>query len=64
MNVLIAEVLIKNPKVQRFCKVRVTDANKLEAVFLAKFNWEKSEAERIRIEEEERKKNAVENPDD
>ena len=60
MNLLIAEVLILNPKIKRFCKIEITDQNKLEAVYLAKLRWQRSEEERIRKEEEERKKNAVE----
>jgi len=32
-NVLVAEVLAKNPKVQRFCKLEIGEANRLEAVF-------------------------------
>jgi len=38
-NILIAEVLILNPKLKRFCKVDIGDGNKLEAVYLAKFRW-------------------------
>lgn len=60
-NLLIAEVLILNPKIKRFCKVEITDANKLEAVYLAKFRWQKSEEERLRKEEEERRKAEAEN---
>jgi len=56
MNLLIAELLILNPKIQRFCKIQITDQNKLEAVYLAKLRWQKSEEERIKREEEERKK--------
>jgi hypothetical protein len=52
----LAEVLIVNPKIKRFCKVEVNDQNKLEAVYLARFRWEKSEEERLRKEEEERRK--------
>lgn len=55
-NLLIAEVLIKNQKVKRFSKVEITDQSKLEAVYLAKYRWSKSEEERKRKEEEERKK--------
>jgi len=55
-NLLIAEVLIKNPKIKRFSKVEITDQHKLEAVYLAKYRWNKSEEERKRKEEEERKK--------
>ena len=59
-NLLIAEVLIKNPKVKRFSKVEITDQNKLEAVYLAKYRWTKSEEERKRKEEEGRKKSEAE----
>lgn len=55
-NLLIAEVLIKNPKVKRFSKVDITDQNKLEAVYLAKYRWNKAEEERKRKEEEEKRK--------
>lgn len=34
-NLLLAEVLIKNPKIKKFCKVEITDQHKLEAVYLA-----------------------------
>mgnify|MGYP001070827306 CR=1 FL=1 len=43
MNVFVAEILIKNPKMVRFCKVSINDAHKLEAVFLAKFQFGKAE---------------------
>jgi hypothetical protein len=33
---------------QRFCKVKITDAHRLEAVYLKKFKWGKSEEERKR----------------
>ena len=36
----------------RFCKHKISDANKLEAVYLKQFKWTKSE--------EERKKKAAE----
>lgn len=55
-NLLIAEILIMNPKIKRFCKVEITDANRLEAVYLAKYRWQKQEEERIKKEEEERRK--------
>jgi len=55
-NLLIAEVLIKNPKIKRFSKVDINDSHKLEAVYLAKYRWTKQEEERKRKEEEERKK--------
>lgn len=56
MNVFVAEILIKNPKMVRFCKVDITDSHKLEAVFLAKFQFGKAEQERKKLEEEERVK--------
>lgn len=56
MNVFVAEVLIVNPKMTRFCKVEIGDPNKLEAVFLAKYQHTKKVEEEKRIAEEERKK--------
>ena len=56
MNLFVAQVLIKNPAIKRFCKVTITDQNKLEAVYLAQHQWEKAEEERKRIEEEEKRK--------
>lgn len=55
-NLLIAEILIINPKIKRFCKIAIQDHHKLEAVYLAKLRWTKQEEERLRKEEEERKK--------
>ena len=59
-DLLLAEVLIKNPKIKRFCKVTVTDEHKLQGVYLAKYRWEKTEEERIRKEEEEKRKQEAE----
>ncbi len=59
-NMLVAEVLIKRPKIARFCKHKITEANQLEAVHLAKFKWQKSEEERKRKEEEEKGKDPKE----
>ena len=59
MNVFIAEILIKNPKISRFCKIDITDSHKLEAVFLAKFQNGKAEEEKKRLEEEEKAKEAA-----
>jgi Leucine-rich repeat (LRR) protein len=64
LNLLIAELLIVNPKVKRFCKVEIQDAHKLEAVYLSRYRWEKSEEERIRREEEERRKAEAEAAED
>lgn len=45
-NLLMAEFLTKRSSLIRFSKVYVTERNQLEAVHLAQFRWEKSEAER------------------
>lgn len=45
-NLLMAEFLVKSTKLVRFCKERVQEKNLLEAVHLARFRYEKSEAER------------------
>ena len=45
-NLLMAEFLIKRTALKRFCKVKVQESNQLEAVHLARFRWDKSEAER------------------
>lgn len=62
-RLLISEVLIKNPKIKRFSKVEITDQHKLEAVFLGRMRWEKSEEERKKKEEEEKAKAAAEGGD-
>ena len=53
MNLFTAQVLIKFPKTTRFCKVKVLDSHRVEAVHLSDFQWRKSEEARI---EEEKKK--------
>ena len=53
MNVFIADILAKNPKIKRWCKVEITDAHKLEAVYLAKYKWNKEEEARIAKEKAE-----------
>lgn len=57
-NILMAEFLIKKPSLERICKRKVTEANKLEAVHLANFKWDKSEAERKAREAAEAAKEA------
>ena len=52
-RLLMAEILVKNPKVERFCKREVTESNKLEAVHLANHKWIISEEERKKREAEE-----------
>ncbi len=41
-----AEFIIKNPKIKRFCKRPVTEQIQLHAVYQAQVLFEKSEAER------------------
>ena len=60
MNILIAEVLEKNPKISRFCKVEITDAHRLEAVYLAKYKWTKAEEQRLADEKAAAEKAAAE----
>jgi len=55
-SILVAEILIVNPKVKRVNKFVVDDVARLEAVYLAQFRWQKAEEERLRKEEEERRK--------
>lgn len=52
MNMFIAEILAKKTSLKRFCKVDITDALKLESVYLTKYKWE--------VEEEKRKKKEAE----
>ena len=51
MNVFLAELMQSQPKTKRFCKVEVTDARRLEAVFLGKYKFNKRDQERIAAEE-------------
>jgi len=53
MNLFLAEVLIKFPKTVRFCKIKIEDNHRVEAVHLADFKWRKAEEAR---KEEERLK--------
>ena len=46
-SLLIAEIVAKNTKIQRFCKVKITEQNKLEAVHLAKYRFDKAEKARL-----------------
>lgn len=46
MNMMISKMLIKaataeqkHTKLKRFCKVSITDVHRLEAVYLAKYDW-------------------------
>lgn len=44
-NVIMADVLRKSTKLERFCKVSVEESSKLEAIYLAQFRYEKEQAE-------------------
>lgn len=55
-NVLVAEVLAKNPKLKRFGKQDVQETNLLEAVYFKQFKWTKAEEERKRKLAEEKAK--------
>ena len=59
-NVLLAEVLAKNPKVKRFCKHDVQESNLLEAVFYKQYKWGKAEEARKKQLAEEKAKAAAE----
>ena len=59
-NLLMAEFLIKRTSLRRFNKQRVQESNQLEAVHLANFRFEKSEADRKAREAAE----AAANPDE
>jgi len=60
-NLLIADVLIANPKLKRFSKTQIEDSHKLEAVYLAEYRWDEEEKIRIQKEKEEREKEEAEN---
>lgn len=51
-RLLMSEILVKNPKVERFCKREVTESNKLEAVHLSNHKWIVSEEKRRKDEAE------------
>ena len=46
MNVFIADALARKPDLTRFCKVDINDRNRNEAVFVAKYKWNKAEEEK------------------
>lgn len=56
-DVLIAQVLHKNPGLKRFNKQQVTEKHLLAAVHYGKYKYEKDEAERKRLEAIEAAKN-------
>jgi len=55
-EMLLADVLVSNPKLKRFSKTNVEDKQKLEAVFLARFRWDEEEKVRLQREREEKEK--------
>lgn len=59
MNVFLAQLMQTQPKVKRFCKVEVSDAHRLEAVFLGKYKFNKREEERIAAEEKAKAEEAA-----
>ena len=64
MNMFVAQVLKTKTSMKRFCKVDIMDANKLENVYLAQYQWEVAEEKRkkeeARLAEEERKRQEAE----
>ena len=46
MEVFMADFIIKKPSLKRFCKIPVTEAMQLHAVYQARHRWNKSEIER------------------
>ena len=59
-NVIMADVLRRSTKLERFCKIKVTESSKLEAIYLAQFRYEKEQAEAKAKAAEEAAKNAAE----
>ena len=49
-----------NPKIERICKVTITDEHRLESVYYANFEWTKSEEERKKQEALDAEKNKEE----
>lgn len=60
MNLMVGKMLSKKTALKRFCKVDITDQHRLEAVYLAKYEWTKAEEEAKRLAEEEAAKAAAE----
>ena len=59
-ELLMAEFLIKRSSMVRFCKTRVLDSNRLQAVHLSNFRFDKAEAKRKEEEAAEAAKAAAE----
>ena len=59
-NMLVSELLMRNPKMKRFCKHQIDERNQLEAVYLKQFKWNKKEEARKKLLAEEAAKAAKE----
>lgn len=59
-NILMADVLSKNPKMKRFCKQQVQENNLLEAVYFKQFKWTKEQEKKKAEAEAAAKKAAAE----
>lgn len=59
-NIFVADAVSRRPQITRFCKVEITEANRLEAVYLKEWRWTKSEEERKKKEKEEAERLAKE----
>ena len=60
IDVLLAEVLRKSTKLERFCKIKVDSSAKLQAIYLGQFKHEKEVAEAKAKAAEEAAKEAAE----
>lgn len=60
INLVLADLLITNNKLLRFCKIKIEDSHKFEAIHLANYRWQKSEEERKAREKAEREKEEAE----
>lgn len=58
-NVLMSDVIRRNTKLDRFCKVKVEENHKLEAIFNAKYRYEVEQAEIKRKAAEDAAKEAA-----
>lgn len=58
-NILLADVLSKNPKIKRFCKQQVQENNLLEAVYYKQFKWTKADELKKKLAAEEAAKAAA-----
>jgi Leucine-rich repeat (LRR) protein len=61
INLILADLLIINNKIVRFCKIKIEDQHRFEAIHLANYRWLKSEEERKAREKAEKEKEEAEN---